>query len=81
MGISVPAGAADWSCISKPPSIARVWTCRQGRPENQTRVINEDDGDASSDDEDGVELEPGAEVDDADLIEELDRAIDSGFLD
>ncbi|KAF9508768.1 hypothetical protein BS47DRAFT_1365691 [Hydnum rufescens UP504] len=65
-GDSCPAGVADWKDILEPPPIHCAWACRQGQQENRSRV-SIDDGDASSDDEDNVELEPAGETDDADL--------------
>ncbi|KAF9512991.1 hypothetical protein BS47DRAFT_1393736 [Hydnum rufescens UP504] len=81
LGIPAPAGVADWKDILEPPPIHCAWACRQGQQENRSRV-SIDDGDASSDDEDNMELEPAGETDDADLVNDLDHVIGtSDFLD
>ncbi|KAF9509942.1 hypothetical protein BS47DRAFT_1364932 [Hydnum rufescens UP504] len=73
--ITIPVGAVDWSRISMPPPVNHPWTCRkalQGIPQLGER---DEDGDASSDDDDGVELEPVAELEDVRFLGDLDCLI------
>ncbi|KAF9511788.1 hypothetical protein BS47DRAFT_1363554 [Hydnum rufescens UP504] len=76
--ITIPVGAVDWSWISMPPPVNHPWTCRkalQGIPQLGER---DEDGDASSDDDDGVELEPVAELEDVRFLGDLDCLIGEG---
>ncbi|KAF9506410.1 hypothetical protein BS47DRAFT_1367378 [Hydnum rufescens UP504] len=76
--ITIPVGAVDWSRISMPPPVNHPWTCRkalQGIPQLGER---DEDGDVSSDDDDGVELEPVAELEDVRFLGDLDRLIGEG---
>ncbi|KAF9512853.1 hypothetical protein BS47DRAFT_1362883 [Hydnum rufescens UP504] len=76
--ITIPMGAVDWSHISMPPPVNHPWTCRkalQGIPQLGER---DEDGDASSDDNDGVELEPVAELEDVRFLGDLDCLIGEG---
>ncbi|KAF9515416.1 hypothetical protein BS47DRAFT_1360995 [Hydnum rufescens UP504] len=76
--ITIPVGAVDWSQISMPPPVNHPWTCRkalQGIPQLGER---DEDGDASSDDDDGVELEPVAELEDVGFLGDLDHLIGEG---
>ncbi|KAF9508417.1 hypothetical protein BS47DRAFT_1416606 [Hydnum rufescens UP504] len=76
--ITIPVGAVGWSQISMPPPVNHPWTCRkalQGIPQLGER---DEDGDASSDDDDGVELEPVAELEDVGFLGDLDRLIGEG---
>jgi hypothetical protein len=76
--IPVPVGAMDWSKISTPPPVDRLWTCRKAPQGIRELVDKDEDGDASSDDGDGVELEPVAELEDAEFIGDLDCVIGDG---
>ncbi|KAF9509256.1 hypothetical protein BS47DRAFT_1397043 [Hydnum rufescens UP504] len=76
--ITMPVGAVDWSRISMPPPVNHPWTCRkalQGIPQLGER---DEDGDTSSDDDDGVELEPVAELEDVGFLGDLDHLIGEG---
>ncbi|KAF9514330.1 hypothetical protein BS47DRAFT_1361837 [Hydnum rufescens UP504] len=76
--ITIPVGAVDWSWISMPPPVNHPWTCRkalQGIPQLGER---DEDGDTSSDDDDGVELELVAELEDVRFLGDLDRLIGEG---
>jgi hypothetical protein len=76
--ITIPAGVVDWSRISMPPPVNHPWTCRkapQGIPQLGER---DEDGDASSDDDDRVDLEPVAELEDVGFLGDLDHLIDEG---
>ncbi|KAF9505445.1 hypothetical protein BS47DRAFT_1368065 [Hydnum rufescens UP504] len=76
--ITIPMGAVDWSHISMPLPVNHPWTCRkalQGIPQLGER---HEDGDMSSDDDDGVELEPVAELEDVRFLGDLDHLIGEG---
>ncbi|KAF9511567.1 hypothetical protein BS47DRAFT_1363715 [Hydnum rufescens UP504] len=76
--ITIPVGTVDWSWISMPPPVNHPWTCRkalQGIPQLGER---DGDGDVSSDDDDGVELEPVAELEDVRFLGDLDHLIGEG---
>jgi hypothetical protein len=74
--VPVPADAKDWGTISIPPPIDRSWKCRTLRQHSGDSVDKDDDGDASSDDDEIIELEPAAELEDAEFIGNLDRVMD-----
>ncbi|KAF9516738.1 hypothetical protein BS47DRAFT_1360174 [Hydnum rufescens UP504] len=76
--ITIPVGTVDWSQISMPPPVNHPWTCRkalQGIPQLGER---DEDGDTSSDDDDGVELELVAELEDVRFLGDLDHLIGEG---
>ena len=76
--LAVPVGAMDWSRISTPPPVSCPWTCRKAPQGIQQLVDNDEDGDASSDDEVGLELELAVELEDVEFIGDLDRLIGDG---
>ncbi|KAF9512613.1 hypothetical protein BS47DRAFT_1363025 [Hydnum rufescens UP504] len=76
--ITIPVGAVDWSGISMPPPVSHPWTCRkipQGIPQLGER---DEDGDASSNDDKGVELELVAELEDIGFLGDLDHLTGEG---
>ena len=76
--VPVPTGAVDWCEISPPPSINHLWACREAPQNIQGPVDNIEDGDASSDDDDGFELEPVVELEDVGFIGDLDCILGEG---
>ena len=77
VSVPVPPGAKDWGAIPIPLPISRLWKCRTSQQGPHEPVDKgDDDGDASSDDDEVAELEPAAELEDMGFIEDLDRVMD-----
>jgi hypothetical protein len=69
---TLPIAVMNWAKISGPPPVYHLQRCHSQVLQGTLVPIDKEDGDASSDDEDGVELEPAEELEDPGFLADLD---------
>ena len=75
---TAPVAAVNWGVISEPPPVYHLQRCSRQVSQGTFIPIDEEDGDVSSDDEDGVELEHAEELEDPGFLADLDCMFGDG---